>query len=98
MIELSGNSVSTLKWTILEQTLEHGGLETIAISISQDFYNNMGNISQESLLSFNDPIPPPNGNYPEVLPFIPICVYIYIFILFFVSNVILILFVALCIK
>ena len=67
MIELSGNSVSTLKWTILEQTLDHGGIETIAIPISQDVYNNLVKLSQESLLCFNDPIPPPNGNYPPLI-------------------------------
>ena len=43
MIELSGNSVSTLKWTILEQTLDHGGIETIAIPISQDVYKQSSN-------------------------------------------------------
>ena len=58
LIELSGDSESTLKWTTMEQTLDYeGGIDTMAIPISNEVYKNLEELRQESLLCFNNPPP-----------------------------------------
>ena len=60
LIELSGNSESTLKWSTMEQTLDCGGIDTIAIPISNEVYNNLEELRQKSTLCFNNPPPVPD--------------------------------------
>ena len=57
LIELSGDSESTLKWTTMEQTLDYEGIDTMAIPISNEAYKNLELLRQESLLCFNNPPP-----------------------------------------
>ena len=65
LLELSGNSESTLKWSTMEQTLDCGGIDTIAIPISNEVYNNLEALRQKSILCFNDPPPVPDYELEE---------------------------------
>ena len=65
LIELSGNSEPTLKWSTMKQTLDCGGIDTIAIPISNEIYHNLEALRKESILCFNNPPPVPDYELEE---------------------------------